>query len=277
MTYLKLKQDEAVSQAHLDAAGAALLRTQASIARKKKLKWVYIALWVYMLLAYIGGSLLWIWLPSAKRKGLQTKLMRHLWAVYFGGTGVTHYETSPFPETPPKPMLIFSSRSHTLSALFIYRLFKFPLVIPLVDAMRRFRLMPGLPFGFITRLFPLISYPDSTLANDLDTVKKILTQGYSVVVFANPYYLDTSLMTHMPIHEEIGALLEDPDPTWDTYFLNIDGIERFPFSTFASPIQIRCHLIKKEDLFYLVPPEEKNFQYQRIAQFFGFADYTIVR
>ena len=56
----------------------------------------------------------------------------------------------------------------------------------------------------------------------------------------------------------------------DIYFLNLDGWNRFPYATLLTEINLRCHLVSKDELFYLISMDDRERVLGRLAEFFGF-------
>lgn len=276
--YSPFDTDLVLAHFQLKEADEALYRVQGSVKRKKILKYIFYILWGYLSCLALLVNTLSLVLMSSLYKKLHVRFMRYAWSSYFFWLGVTKYKTKPFPENLEKPKLIFTNRIHPFSSLFASLLFKFPVIIPISPLLKSFRFFPYLPSSFMSKNLPMISYPDETLANDLPTVHKLFGAGYSVIVYINNDYIDPKSMNSLPIHEEVMSLLSpEMEDKVETYFLLLQGMERLPFATRLSPIQIRCDLIKKEDLFYLIDPEDTKKRYKKIAAYFGFNYYSVVK
>ncbi len=270
----ELSDDIFIAEKNLKQAQETLIRLSKTAPLKKQYRWVWVGFWLYQWMRYGYFLVSGLFLAATKKKARQFEFIKQYWTGFFILKGIRYYTTSPMPEKPEKPMLIFTLRRNYFGSLFTQTLFPFPVIVPVEKAFKEFRIKPKLASAFVGKLTGLATYSDDTLNNNIDSVKQLLKKGYSVVVHINDGFSNPSNTLSGPFFtQQLSELMREDA---DMYFLNLEGWERFPFATPVTPIQLRCHWVSKEDLFYLIPMDNSEKLFERIAVFFGFRQSTSV-
>ncbi len=205
---------------------------------------------------------------SAYRKERYADFVRDFFNRYFYfQKGLIYYPNwDPIPKTYNRPFVVLSGRAHAMQSLFIYQLFPFPILIPLFANLKYFRL--------IGPLLETTSYSDSTLPYDLPNIKTLVANGYPVLAYLNHGYVHPTDMTTLHIYEAVKSIFELDA---DIFFLNVEGFDRYKFSTARMPQLMQVEFVSKNELLEGLAEDDWDEIYQRITEFFGLKEYKIVR
>ena len=152
-----------------------------------------------------------------------------------------------------------------VSPLFIYQLFKFPVLVGLSDQLKCFRDNFFIQTTFIGQSLKYISYPDQNLDVCFKRVKGLLKKGYSVVCYINQDTANAMYTNRLYLSTLFQEVLE---LDYETYFLRIRGCENYHISTYFSPIPVSVNFIKKESL---IDRRDKIVkQVAKIVEYFDF-------
>jgi hypothetical protein len=248
--------------------------------KRGRFKWWLRLLGFFTCFKYLWIRIFTLFTPQSFTKAVQEKCARHYFSRYFLYRGLVFYKTSPFPKKPEKPLLILACRHHPMQSLFMYQLFDFPVLIPLDNEAYSFRIFPKLPLTFMGRFLKRSSYPDITLNNNWPEIKRMLSLGYSTIVYVNPEPFTPQRPGKLTLYEELYTLLQDSESSdfpAELRFLNCSGFEKYPWASLSSPAQIRCDLRPKEDVYgWLSDPQSVQEKLAKITLFFGAPELEII-
>lgn len=184
-------------------------------------------------------------------------LSRFALSRYFISKGVHYYTpTKLTAEFPPKS-IIFATRDHPYSSLFIHHLFSECVIVPLT-----FRNTP-----FFCSGIKYSSYPDQPLPSSLPTIERLLDAGYPTVVFINKGFSSTSQKIAIYCYADMYKLMERPGSR--PYFLSVQGLDRFDSASINRPIFNSVKIETHTSLLGNTPLNTKE-SHEKIASFMGF-------
>jgi hypothetical protein len=243
------------------------------ISLKKHSFKIFYCLVPYFLLRFLCVKVIGLFSKSLNQK-LSINFIKHYYRLYLLFRGVTHYENKAFYDRVDNPSLIITTRHHSFSSLFVYILFRTPLIIPLNPIFYTEPLLRYVPFRFMGKLLKKISYPDQSLTYNVDTIKDLLKKGYPVLMYINESYINETQQNMIYIGKEFFELLKLDVPT---YFLRTVGMHEYYQSTLFTPSLISSTLKEKKDLFNELGTEvnEKHMS-ALICEFFMFRYANII-
>jgi|GEM_PF-6519385 len=265
------RQQEAVLSERLRRSKEYLETLKAAVPKRQKARFLILALGCWAFLKYSLIRTLTFFLSSDNKKRKLESWCRWYFKQYFRYRGVRYYETQPFPSRPEKPMLIITPRYHLFSSVFVYQLFKFPVLVPVASVVYSFRAISWLKWAFAAKWLKLSSYPDLSATANISSIKEMLQKGYSVAVHVNEGYSFPGKETALPLYSGLTELLKVEA---DIYFLNIEGMERYPLASFLRPILLRCDLVEKSKI--IDDQASVEDQLLSVARFFGYWDKLLV-
>ncbi|MFC1771379.1 hypothetical protein ACFLZV_05790 [Candidatus Margulisiibacteriota bacterium] len=201
-----------------------------------------------------------------------SRFLRHYFKIYFKFKGINPVMTTDIPFKKKKPMIIFTIRRDDTLPVFFYKLFPYPIIIPLVKKFRSTNAIHFFPFR-MKKLFETISYPDINLGQNLKNIQEMLAEGYSVLVHINQHYLDPISMRTITFYKAFESLLQEDA---DIYFMHARESRQLKFAALLSPVLITIDITKKEELLNEIDQNDQKCVLDRIATFFGFLRHECV-
>jgi hypothetical protein len=198
--------------------------------------------------------------------------IRHYYTIFFFFRGTNQHPIHTFPTKFERPTLILSLRRDNLSPLISFLQFPSPIIIPLSKKMLRPSKIPFFPFS-TKKLFSVISYPDANLNQNLNNIESLISAGYPTLVHINHHFIDPTTIRTIYFYQALEELLKKDI---DIYFLNLENMSRHHFATLFTPTHISCNLITKEKLLQNINQQDQNQVLEKIAQFFGFTNHTVL-
>lgn len=225
----------------------------------------------YLLLLRLVMVPLFIWPPLWRRAAAW--YLRVYFRTYFKVRGVIAASIRDLPkQNTEKPLLILTLRQDSLSALYSYQLFPFPLALPLSRTLLR-PFSIRFPFLSLRRLFKTISYVDQDMAVSMPNIQDLLQAGYPTVAYINHHYVNPIQYRLVPLYKELMTLIHSDA---EIYFLKLEGFSRLPMSHLFSPQWITSNCIHKDTLLMRAAMDNEMDVCMRIAQFFGFSQYRVM-
>ncbi len=245
---------------------------EASQKKRGNFKWIFIGLGIATFIRFLYLRVLCLFSGSETTKKREEAFARQYFKSYFMYRGALFYRTSPFPKTLEKPLLILACKNHAMQSLFMYQLFDFPVLIPVEKSVYSFQIFPKIPLKFIGKYLKRSSYEEVSLNNNWGEMKKMLQKGYSMILYVNPDVFLSHLHGPLYMFEELQQVLADadkPDFPADLHFLNCTGFEKYAWASAQSPMQLRCDLRPKADVYgWLSDPHSVQEKLAKITLFF---------
>jgi hypothetical protein len=195
-------------------------------------------------------------------KQLKAWYIKYYYNTLFYFKGLIIHLVNPIPTKTTGPTIIFGLRRDEISNIATYCLFSKPIIIP--TSAKQLKLNPFLK---------PVSYPDKNLNQNLENIENLINAGYPTLVYINHHKVDPLNIRSISFYQSITKLLKKDI---NIYFLNLENISRYPFSSLYNPTIVSANLQNIDDLLKNTDRTNTQQTLQKIAEFYSFLSYDLL-
>ena len=153
---------------------------------KRMLGYVLFVLWMPIVIPIHLCLIAYAFLFNAKQHRTIKIYLKYYFKHYFYVSGIKTIDIYPIPKTTKKPSIFFAVRNVDLVTPYLATQLPIDVALPYKKGLSKLPLHLFFPFFQLGPFVTSLGYPDSSLPESIGTIRQLLKQKKSILIYINP-------------------------------------------------------------------------------------------